>query len=144
MTDSGHTLTTSDQLAFLARHPVIALRVSMFQQIADSVGYDQAPNPPGGYDFTNYDILDYWLRQLPGWIPSWGLDVPDSIYPHVIIFPDAVGNLRYTGVDSAPGDINLPYPVPLPDKSPLDQVKDWAVNFAIGYVALEVWKAVKK
>ncbi len=135
---TSHELTTLEQAAFLLRHPVVAARVALFQEAVNTVGYDQSPQPPGGWDIWNQDLLDYWLRQIPGWIPSWGIAVADTPYwPYVVIFPDAVGVLRYTGTDAAQAvHIGDPPPAGIPDTSPIDWITLAVVAGALLYAGL--------
>lgn len=134
----SHELTITERVAFLARHPNVAARVVEFEAIVGNVGYDQAPTPPGGWNIFDADLVDYYLRMLPGWIPSWGIAVEDSVWPYVVIFPDAVGDLRMTGTDVVQAvHINDPEPATIPDTAPMDYLM-WAL--AIGAViALGVW-----
>lgn len=123
----NRTLTDTEIAGFLLRNPVIAVRVGEFNSIVANLGYDQAPTPPGGFEFWKYDVVDYWLRRLPGWIPSWGLACWDSsLGGWVVIFPAAQGFLRFTLSDNsgAAFQINKP-PFTSPDPpggSPLDML----------------------
>lgn len=97
----ARSLTQLEIIGFLARHPSIGARVSEFVGIVNTVGYDQAPRPPGGWNILDYDVIDYWLKQLPGWIPPWGIAAwDDALSGYVVIFPDAIGDLRYTLSDN--------------------------------------------
>jgi hypothetical protein len=83
-------LNASQVTAFLARHPDVQSKVSQFENLVARFGYYQGK---------------------PGYpIPEWGIAVADSDYTNVFIFPDASGQLRYTG--NIPNDvateINLP------------------------------------
>src|SRR4029079_13822987 len=123
----AHALTSAATLAFLVRHPIIAARVEEFTYVVNTVGYDQSPQPPGGWDIWDVDLVDYYLAQLPRWIPTWRLAGGDTVLPYVVIFPDAGGTLHYTGTDALQAlTINDPPPHGIPDASPLD----WLTRFA--------------
>jgi hypothetical protein len=135
----NRALTETEKASFLLRHPTIAARVSEFLSIVNTVGYDQAPKPPGGY-IPTYDVMDYWLQQLPGWIPSWGLAVPDDVFQGtVVIFPNAYGDLLFTltdAPDTVTGEINKP-PYQSPEGTnvtPIEQVVYLGVLLAGVYI----------
>lgn len=140
---TSRALTDGETLGFLFRHPTIAARIEEFTTIVNQVGYDQAPKPPGGWNPLDYDVLDYWLNQLPGWIPAWGLRVDDSVLGPVTIFPDAVGNLHYTAGDSPAGDINKPPYQSPSDASPLGELMSLAVVVAIGWGVYMLYRAAE-
>lgn len=75
--------------SFLIRHPLVAENVAQTKLVILSGLYDWDYNP----------ALQW---RVPGTIPPWGLQVYDSVYKTVTIFPARDGTMYYTaetGVD---------------------------------------------
>jgi hypothetical protein len=90
-------LTPLEQSTFLARHPLVATWVSETQVLLTT----------GTYDW-------FTVNYPPGVIPSWGMQVDDSTFGKVTIFPAADGRIRFSGWQTITGDINNPPPIPEP------------------------------
>lgn len=137
-------MTDLEIAAFLARHPAVAARVLAFAEVVATVGYDQVPVFPGGWEFWTYDILDYWLNKLPSSIPASGMAVWDeTLHGWVILFPDANGTVRFTLSNNAGAalQINKPaYESPTPPgTSPLEQL-GWLLLVVAAAVVYSAWK----
>jgi hypothetical protein len=135
----AYALTATEQAGLLARNPILAARVVEFINVVNTIGYNQAPEPSAGTDFSAAGILDYWLQKLPGWIPTWGLLVNDSYFGPVVVFPDASGTLHFTATSAPTGDINKP-PYESPDQSPLAQIIGWVMIGVVGFLGLQAWR----
>jgi hypothetical protein len=125
------TLNSAEVSGFLSRHPDIKAKVQLFQQEVVNYGYQQGVS-------MNYAI------------PEWGIAVPDSEFRNVAIFPDAAGQLVFTG--NIPDDISLqvnkpPYISPSGNNpDPLGEILaaiPWIVGGLIGLSFLQTFRNSK-
>jgi len=79
-------LTSDEVEAFLNRQPGVANRALEFNFLVSTHSWDQVSTSPG---FLEMDF------SIPGMIPPEGINVTDSVYGHVLIAPDAHGNLHF-------------------------------------------------
>jgi hypothetical protein len=108
MSTEPRTLTSWEAARFLARHPVTASRVAATEYAMLLGMYD-----PGNY----YDRLAMWpdlLIKFPGIIEPQGIQVEDSEFRLVTVFPGADKRIHYSGFSPALGDIDKPAYVPPP------------------------------
>lgn len=118
---------------FLSRHPGTRSKVILFE------GQVEAQRFIGG----SYRQGDSGYA-----IPQYGIAVDDSVYGNVVIFPDADGDLRYTGNVPAgvAGQTNMPAYVPPPGPSPfagwetLAAAVPWVIG---GVLALTAFNALR-
>jgi hypothetical protein len=117
------SLTPAEVSEFLRRHPDVAERIQIFQeQIRSTGGYQQGN--------TIYAI------------PEYGFSVSDAVFGNVAIFPDAAGQIRFTG--HVPDDIAVevnkpPYTSPTGGPDTLDALLaavPWIVGGLLGLMAL--------
>ena len=88
-------LTTIETASFLLRHPFVSAR------IAETEAFMKI----GQYDWG----WEWWPKVVvPGVIPPWGLQVQDSEFNLVTVFPTKATGWRYTGFSPVLGDINKP------------------------------------
>lgn len=88
-------LTSDEVETFLNRQPGVANRVLEFNLLVSTLGWDQVVTSPG---FLEVDFT------IPGMIPPDGINVTDSQFGHVLIAPDAMGNLHFiAGTDLVAG-----------------------------------------
>ena len=83
-TNMTRQLSSAEIAGFLFRHPVVAA------QIAETEAFMKS----GFYDY-DYNPATQW--RFPGVIPPWGMQVEDSYYGLVTIFPARDGTWRYAG-----------------------------------------------
>lgn len=102
---ASRPMTSGEIANFLFRHPVVAARIAETEAIMNVGRYDWDYNPATGWPF-------------PGLIPPWGLQVDDSSYGLVTVFPARDGSWRYTAFSAVdlgadkPGYISPKGPCP--------------------------------
>jgi len=120
-------LDTAEVIAFLARHPNIRTRVETFERQVAAGGYIQGS--------SQYEI------------PSYGIAVPDQQLLNVTIFPNAHGQLLYSGnvPDDVAAQIELPpFESPRGDDDPLSQLlalAPWVVGGIVGLLLLNTFRS---
>jgi hypothetical protein len=130
----GVTLSDWQIAGFLARHPVVAARVTY-----------HALNQHAYCDPGWWRLGTEWERRTFG-IPVYGISVDDTVFDRVFIFPDADCDLHYSGVTGSYGGSSAddigeqtnkpPYVPPPHDRGPFDDLATAAVWLGVGLVAI--------
>jgi hypothetical protein len=135
-------LTFGEQAQFLSRHPIVAARVAETKAFLLAGRYDQILDPPAWYE------IDVNI----GLIPPVGIEVDDSVFQRVIVYPAPNGEIYFNafvpeGIDTTinepqyPGDPGAPegHPPEPPFNLDFSWFKALAV-VAVAILALGVFK----
>lgn len=125
-------LTSTEQISFLSRHPVIATRVAATKAVLAAGFYDDLDQP----SWWNDEAWAFGFDPSVFLIPSYGIQVQDSTLGEVLIDPAPNGNIYFnTELDSRQGTRNLPYyqsPNPPGYVPPALTDLAWILGLAIG------------